>query len=104
MTILSVVKIIFDTDTAFSSAVLVTLAGSTIPFVFISTNSPLAALYPIPTLDDATLSNIIAGSSPAFIAICLSGVSNALSTILPPTFSASSSLETTFETFGIIST
>ena len=104
VTKLSVVKIIEAIDSAFCKALRDTLVGSTIPDFFISTYSSFAASKPIPTLLPFTFSSITAGSSPAFIAICLTGSSKAFNIIFPPSFSSSFKLSTTFSTFGIMLT
>ena len=100
VTMLSVVNIIAATDAAFCRALLDTFVGSTIPAFFISTYSSLPASNPTPIGEAFTFSNITAGSSPAFIAICLTGSCNALRTILPPSFSSFSRPLTNFSTSG----
>ena len=101
---LSVVNIIDAIDTAFSSALLDTLVGSTIPAFFISTYSSFPASNPTPAGLFLTFSNITDGSNPAFTAICLVGSSNALNIIFPPIFSSATSFSTTSDTLGMIST
>ena len=104
VTRLSVVSTIAATDAAFCNALLVTFVGSTIPAFFISTYCSLSASNPNPDADFFTLSNITAGSNPAFLAICLTGSSNAFNTISAPSFSPPSSDFATFSTAGIIFT
>ena len=58
-----------------------TLTGSIIPALIMSTYSPVAAFNPVPTGLLRTASTITPPSSPALIAICLSGASIATSTI-----------------------
>ena len=66
-----------------------------------STYSSFAASNPNPGLDFFTLSNMTAGSSPAFLAICFTGSSNAFNTICAPSFSPSINSFTNFSTLGI---
>ena len=98
---LSVVNIIEETLSAFCNAERVTLVGSTIPAFFISTYSSFAASNPTPGLEAFTLSKITAPSSPAFVAICLTGSSNALRIILTPSLSSSETSESKASTLGI---
>ena len=81
----SVVKNVAATDAAFCNADLVTLVGSTIPALIIFLYSPTKASYPIPASLFLTFSIITEPSTPALVAICLTGSSNALTIILIPT-------------------
>mgnify|MGYP003496533930 CR=1 FL=1 len=60
----------------------------------------VTAINPTPAGEAFTFSRITAGSSPAFIAICLTGSCRALVTILPPNFSSCGRLSTNFSTSG----
>ena len=80
------VIIIPATEPAACKAALVTFAGSNIPISIMSPYSPFAALKPNEPSLSITFAIITDDSSPAFSAICLRGVSNALRTILMPTF------------------
>ena len=64
----------------------------------------MSASNPNPAADFFTLSKITAGSNPAFLAICLTGSSNAFNTISAPSFSPPSSDLATFSTAGIMFT
>lgn len=64
---------------------------------FISTYFSVAALNPIPASFFFTSFTTIAGSSPAFILICLIGSSKALSIIFPPILSSASNSATAFQ-------
>ena len=82
----SVVSRVEATLVAFCNALLVTFAGSKIPALTISTYSSLLLSNPVPDFDDLTFSKITAPSNPAFVAICLSGSSNAFKIIFAPIF------------------
>ena len=69
---------------AFSTADLVTLAGSTIPWAIRSQYSPVSASKPQFSSELFTLSIITSLGYPAFLAITLSGAVRASLTILTP--------------------
>ena len=85
---------------AFCKALLVTFVGSTIPAFFMSTYSSLLLSKPVPAGDVFTFSSITAPSNPAFVAICLTGSSNARKTIFAPSFSSPSNSSINFSTYG----
>ena len=91
----SVVRRVDATLVAFCSALLVTLAGSRIPALIMSTYSSLYASKPKPTGDSFTLLMITEPSRPAFAEIWNSGASRAFRIILPPVFSSPSRASTT---------
>ena len=66
-----------------------------------STYSSVAALKPMPFLDSLTLATITLPSNPAFSAICLTGSSSALTTILAPVLISPSRLSAYSETLSI---
>ena len=65
-----------------------TLAGSMIPALIMSTYSPVAAFKPCPDGKLRTFSTTTPPSRPALIAICFNGASIAYSTILAPVASS----------------
>ena len=86
----SVVNNVEATDVAFCNALLVTLAGSMIPFSSMSTYSPCNASNPFPISASFTLLTITAPSRPALTAIWNNGASNALRMMFAPVFSSPS--------------
>ncbi len=72
----SVVRTRAAMEAAFWRAVRVTLAGSTIPALTMSTYSSLRALKPTPSSEALTLATMTEPSRPAFSAIWRSGSSN----------------------------
>ena len=89
---------------AFCSAERVTLVGSTIPASIIFTYFSFNASNPIPGSASLTFSTIIEPSNPAFVAICLTGSSNALTIIFTPVLSSPSVSSNNLATAGIQST
>ena len=81
-------------DAAFCSAERVTLAGSMIPALTMSTYSPVAAFRPSPAGRPFTFSTTTPPSRPAFAAICLSGASQATNTMCAPVASSPSRAST----------
>src|SRR5260370_250213 len=75
-------------DAAFCSAERVTLAGSMMPALNMSTYSPSAALRPWPADRPRTFSATTPPSRPALIAICFSGSSSDRRTICAPVASS----------------
>ena len=94
----SVVSNVEATLVAFCRALLVTLAGSRIPALTISTYSSFKASKPTPTSDSLTLLMITLPSRPAFAAMWNRGASNALRTICAPVFSSPSRESASFAT------
>ena len=94
----SVVSNVPATLVAFCNALLVTFAGSRIPFLTISTYSSCNASNPVPTSDSLTLLIITEPSSPAFAAIWNNGASKAFNTTFAPVFSSPSKVSTIFAT------
>src|SRR5664280_1197258 len=90
----SVVRNSAAIDAAFCSAERVTLAGSMMPALTMSTYSPVAASRPCPASRLRTLSTTTPPSRPAFTAICLSGDSSASRTMFAPV--ASSPMSSSF--------
>ncbi len=88
----SVVRTRAAMEAAFWRAVRVTLAGSTIPALTISTYSSLRALKPTPSSEALTLATMTEPSRPAFSAIWRSGASIARLTRLIPVCTSPSSL------------
>jgi chaperonin GroL len=94
----SVVNKVDATLVAFCKALLVTLAGSRIPFSTIFTYSSVNALNPNPGSSDLTRSIITEPSNPAFSEILRRGASNAFKITLAPVFSSPSSAFTSLAT------
>mmetsp|Transcript_5844 Transcript_5844/g.12299 ORF Transcript_5844/g.12299 Transcript_5844/m.12299 type:complete len:250 (-) Transcript_5844:970-1719(-) len=88
----SVVSTMAAMDDAFSSAQIVTLAGSITPDSIRSSYVSVRALYPSPNLSSSTFAATISPSTPAFIAICFTGAFIVRYTISIPAFSSSSSV------------
>src|SRR4029453_7804282 len=84
----SVVRNSAAIDAAFCSAERVTLAGSTMPALIMSTYSPVSALRPWPGGREVIFSATTPPSRPALIAICLSGAVSAARTMFTPVFSS----------------
>ena len=94
----SVVSNVEATLVAFCNALLVTLAGSSIPALTISTYSSWRASKPVPTSDSLTLLIITAPSSPALWAMWNKGASRALSISFAPVFSSPSRVSASLAT------
>ena len=94
----SVVRSVPATLVAFCNALLVTFAGSRIPFFTMSTYSSCKASNPVPTSLSLTLLMITEPSSPALAAMWYNGASRAFNTTFAPVLASPSRVSTILAT------